>query len=165
MMEGLRGWLLTVIYACLLCALAGALMPRGPARRAGSLVCGLVLLCAVLSPLPGLRLEEGRLWLEEYLAGVERREQALEEQVGQEMKAVIEEEYAAYIVDKARQLGIACRARVSCRADGEGLMLPEQVEVAGVSSDEAQSRLTQIIEEELLVPPERQTYYSGEELP
>ena len=51
MTGGLRGWLLTVIAACVLCALAERLMPPGPVKRAGSVTCGLVLLWAVLSPL------------------------------------------------------------------------------------------------------------------
>lgn len=165
MMDGVRGWLLSVIAACLLCALADALMPQGPVKKAGRLVCGLVLLCVMLSPLPGLRLEEGQAWLEGYFAGLEQQKQDLKEAADAGTKGIIEEEYAAYIVDKAKELGIVCRARVVCRTGEDGLTVPERVEVTGRFSDEEQSRLTQIIEEELLVPPERQAYYSEEELP
>ena len=77
MMDGVRGWLLSVIAACLLCALADALMPQGPVKKVGRLVCGLVLLCVMLSPLPGLRLEEGQAWLESYFAGLEQQKQDL----------------------------------------------------------------------------------------
>lgn len=165
MMDGVRGWLLSVIAACLLCALADALMPQGPVKKAGRLVCGLVLLCVMLSPLPGLRVEEGQAWLEDYFAGLEQQKQDLKETADAGTKGIIEEEYAAYIVDKAKELGIVCRARVACRTGEDGLRVPDRVEVTGRFSDEEQSRLTQIIEEELLVPPERQAYYSEEELP
>ena len=165
MMDGVRGWLLSVIAACLLCALADALMPQGPVKKAGRVVCGLVLLCVMLSPLPGLRLEEGQAWLEEYFAGLEQQKQELKEAADTGTKGIIEEEYGAYIVDKAKELGIICRARVTCRTGEDGLPVPDWVEVTGSFSDEEQSRLTRIIEEELLVPPERQAYYSEEELP
>ena len=165
MIEGVRSWLLSVIAVCLLCALADALMPRGPVKKAGRLVCGLVLLCAMLAPLPGLQLETGQAWLEDYFAGLEQQKQNLKETADAGTKGIIEEQYSAYIVDKAKELDLVCQVRVTCRTDADGLTVPDGVEVAGRLSDEEQSRLTRIIEEELLVPPERQTYYSEEELP
>ena len=165
MIEGVRSWLLSIIAVCLLCALADALMPRGPVKKAGRLVCGLVLLCAMLAPLPGLQLETGQAWLEDYFAGLEQQKQNLKETADAGTKGIIEEQYSAYIVDKAKELDLVCQVRVTCRTDADGLTVPDGVEVAGRFSDEEQSRLTRIIEEELLVPPERQTYYSEEELP
>ena len=165
MIEGVRSWLLSVIAVCLLCALADALMPRGPVKKAGRLVCGLVLLCAMLAPLPGLQLETGQAWLEDYFAGLEQQKQNLKETADAGTKGIIEEQYSAYIVDKAKELDLVCQVRVTCRTDADGLTVPDGVEVAGRLSDEEQSRLARIIEEELLVPPERQTYYSEEELP
>lgn len=165
MTDGVRGWLLSIIAACLLCALADALMPRGPVKKAGRLVCGLVLLCVMLSPLPGLGLEAGQEWLEDYFAGLEQQKQDLKEAADTGTKGIIEEQYGAYIVDKAKELGIVCQARVTCRTGEDGLTVPDRVEVTGTFSDEEQSRLAQIIEEDLLVPPERQAYYSEEELP
>lgn len=165
MMEGIRGWLLGLISLCLLCALADALMPRGPAKGAGRLVCGLALLCALLGPLPELRLEEGRAWLEGYFRSLEQEEQALEEQVNAGTKAIIEETYAAYIVDKAKEEGIVCTARVTCREGEDGLLVPGLVELTGSFTRQEQSLLTGIITEELQVPAGQQVYYSEEELP
>ena len=64
MMGAVRSWLLAVIAASLLCAVAGALMPPGGVKRVGRLVCGLVLLGAVLSPAATLDAAEGQRWLE-----------------------------------------------------------------------------------------------------
>ena len=58
-MGAVRSWLLTVIAASLICALADALMPPGAVRRVGRLVCGLVLLGAILTPLARLDLSGG----------------------------------------------------------------------------------------------------------
>ena len=165
MTGGLRGWLLTVIAACVLCALAERLMPPGPVKRAGSVTCGLVLLWAVLSPLARPDLMSGQAWLEDYLDSLEQRETELRGQVNEGTKVLIEQEYAAYIVDKAAEWGITCTARVECRAGEEGLYFPETAAVTGSLSGEEQSRLSQMIREDLGVPEERQTYCTEEGAP
>lgn len=165
MMDGARGWLLTIISASILCALADSLMPAGAVKRVGRLVCGLVLLCAVLSPLAELDLAGGQDWLEDYFAGLELRQAELGSQVNEGMKVIIEEKYAAYIVDKAAEMGLTCTVRVSCRMGEDGLYVPDRMAAAGSFSDVEQSRLTQIVQEDLGVPLERQVYYNEEGSP
>lgn len=162
-MGAVRGWLLALIAASLLCALAGALMPSGGVKQVGRLVCGLTLLAAILQPLAGLDMAEGQQWLADYFAALELRETELEETVDGQMKVIIEQRCAAYIVDKAAQLGAACSARTECRRDG-GLYLPQRVEVTGAVPPPLQSELVQIIVRDLGVP-EEQIDFSEEEAP
>lgn len=162
MSGGLRSWLLTVIAACVLCALAQRVMPPGPVKRAGGVTCGLVLLWAVLTPLAHPDLGVGRAWLEGYRAALERRETELRAQVDEGTKVLIEEEYAAYIVDKAAEWEIRCTARVKCRTGADGLYLPEETTVTGTFSDVEQSRLARMIREDLGVPEAHQTYCTEE---
>lgn len=164
MMDGIRTWLLAIIAASILCALAERVMPPGPVKRVGGLTCGLVLLWTILTPVARPDLGAGRAWLEDYLAALEQRETELSDQVDQGRKVLIEQEYAAYIVDKAAEWELNCTARVKCRAE-EGLYIPDETMVAGPFSDVEQSRLTQMIREDLGVPAERQTYYAEGELP
>lgn len=164
MMGAVRGWLLAVIAVSLLCAVADALMPPGGVRRVGRLVCGLVLMGAVLSPVAELDVEGGRRWLEDYLASVHSREAELTQTVESQMKVIIEQEYAAYILDKAAQLGLDCTVRVECGLSEEGLYLPVRTEVAGLSTAGSQRELIRIIKEDLGVPEERQ-FYVEEEMP
>ena len=110
-----------------------------------------------------LDVEEGWRWLEDYLASVHSREAELTQTVESQMKVIIEQEYAAYIVDKAAQLGAACSARTECRRDG-GLYLPQRVEVTGAVPPPLQSELVQIIVRDLGVP-EEQIDFSEEEAP
>lgn len=162
-MAGAQQWLLSVLTVCVLCALAQAVMPPGPVKGVGRLVCGLVLLCTVLSPLPGLDLEGNTRWLEGWLEGLEEQKRALEQQVGEERKVIIEESYAAYIVDKAEELGLTCTAQVFCREEA-GLYLPHWTEVSSPDSQEAQQVLSQFIRQDLGVPLARQSYINqGEE--
>ena len=61
MMGAVGRWLTAVIAVSLLCAAADALMPQGAVKWAGRLVCALVLMGAVLSPLAELDGAEGQL--------------------------------------------------------------------------------------------------------
>lgn len=164
MIEGVRAWLMAVISAAVLCSAVEALMPNGGVKQVGKLVCGLVLLCVVLSPVAEPDLEGGRRWLEEYAGSVERGKKALEDQVDQGMKVIIEEEYAAYIVDKATRLGFPCAVRVTCREE-EGIFLPDRVRVSGALTPEGREELSRSIRQELGVPPERQSFEDGEGQP
>lgn len=154
MMGAVGRWLTAVISVSLLCAMAGALMPQGAVKRVGRLVCGLVLLAAILSPLRELDVDAGRQWLDGYLDSTGQWETALKETVNRQMKTIIEEECAAYIVDKAAQLGLRCTLRVECRETEEGLYLPVRAEVRGPLSDSGRTRLIRLIAEDLGVPEE-----------
>lgn len=164
-MGAARGWLLAVISASLICALADALMPPGAVRRVGRLVCGLVLLGAILPPLTSLDLSGGRRWLEDYLASLEDREAELTQTVNSQMKIIIEQEYAAYIVDKAAGLGLTCELRVECGLSEEGLYLPARAEVSGPLTEEEQAQVFRMIEEDLGVPESELLYITEEDVP
>lgn len=164
-MTAVRSWLLAVIAVSLLCAVADALMPQGAIKRVGKLVCGLVLIGAVLSPGASLDAEEGQRWLDSCLSGAEWREEELKNEVNSQMKTIIEQEYAAYIVDKAAEFGLTCSARVECRASEEGLYLPVWAEVSGALTESGRARLVQVIREDLGVPESEQSYIGEEELP
>lgn len=164
-MAGVRGWLLSVLAASLICALADGLMPRGAVKRVGRLVCGLVLLTAVLSPVVQLDLGGAGRWTEDYFAQLELQEQELKEQVDVGMKAVIEQRCAAYIVDKAAQRGLECTVRVECRTEEEGLYVPDRGEIRGALTQEDRTELSRILEEDLGIPAERQSFMDEEGAP
>lgn len=157
MMGAVGRWLTAVISVSLLCAMAGALMPQGAVKQVGRLVCGLVLLAAILSPLRELDVDAGRRWLDSYLDSTGQWEAALKETVNRQMKTIIEEECAAYIVDKAAQLGLRCTLRVECRETEESLYLPLRAEVRGPLSDSDQTLLIRLIAEDLGIPEEEIT--------
>ncbi|WP_251318042.1 stage III sporulation protein AF [Flintibacter muris] len=165
MMGAVRSWLLAVIAVSLLCAVADALIPSGGVKRVGRLVCGLVLMGAILSPVASLDVEGSQRWLESCLASVRSQEAELEDRVNGQMKVIIEREYAAYIVDKAAQLGLECTVRVECRLSEEGLYLPDRTEAEGLWTASAQEEMIRIIAEDLGVPAQRQIYLEKEEIP
>ena len=164
-MDGMRTWLLSLIFAAVLCAVARALMPEGAVKRVGGLVCGLVLLSAALAPAVRLSPAAAEDWLSQLSAGQEEGEAELRRALEAGMKDIIEREFAAYIVDKAAEWGLTVTAEVECAASEDGLYLPCRAEVAGPLSQADRSRLTGMIREDLGIPEEGQTYHTGEELP
>ena len=165
MMGAVRSWLLSVIAVSLLCAVADALMPSGAVKRVGRLVCGLVLIGAILSPLTALDLDGNQRWLEGYLDSLRSRKSELEETVNGQIKVIIEQNLSAYIVDKAAELGLTCRARVECGLSEDGLYLPVRTEVIGSMTADVQSKLVRIIESDLGIPPQSQIYVEEEDVP
>lgn len=163
MMTGLRSWLLALIATSLMCALADALMPKGAIQRIGRLVCGLVLICTIIAPLDCLDMGEGQNWLARHLTSVELRKETLEQEVNRQMKGIIEQNYAAYIVDKAAQLGVVCLAQTECQQN-DGIYLPFRVEIKGTIPSNLQAELVQIITQDLNVP-EEQIDFREEEVP
>ena len=152
MMAGVQLWLRSVLAVSLLCALADALTPQGGVKRVQRLVCGLVLAAAALGPAVRLDVEGGRRCLED----LELRRDQLEEETG--MKSIIERSFAAYIVDKAAQLGLSpVQARVECREE-DGVYLPQRLWVSGPLAQEEREELSRALEEELGVAREAQTY-------
>lgn len=159
MMAGIGRWLLGVIAVSILCAGAEALMPEGAVKRVGKLVCGLLLLAALLP------LGRDAVWTEAETASAWAPDETeLKQAALQLQKAVIEQEYAAYIVDKAAERGLECTAQVTCR-ETDGLLLPWETAVSGSLPAEEETWLVRTISADLGVPAERQQYEHKEAQP
>lgn len=158
MMQALGEWVLSVTCAALLGALVCELTGKGALGQVGRLASGLVLLWAVLSPLPGVELSRLFRPVEDIAHQIGQEQERLKGQSGDVMCAVIERESEAYILDKAQQLGLNCQVQVACRQE-EGVWLPWSVRIVGIPPSDALSRL---VEEHLGVDGERIRYEGGE---
>ena len=152
-----RAWLLGVTAAALVLALAEALAPEGAVKKVCRLAGGMALLlaAAVLDALDGTALTRG---LEGWRDQSQRYEQELEGRSEQLYLAIIEEETAAYVMDKARELGFECAVEVTCGYDENGVPCPWEVAARGQWAPEQRARLERLLEEELGVPARRQYY-------
>lgn len=154
---------MAVIAVSLLCAAADSLMPPGAVKKVGKLVCSLSVLCVTISPLSAMRGASLTDRIEDFSGQIGELRAELEEETGQNQKAVIEEHCAAYISDKAAELGIVCRVEVDCVPHPDGLWLPACVRLWGDFNDVAQSRLTGLLEGQLGIPAAEQSYYLTKE--
>ena len=159
MMGLVRQWLLGVTAAALVLALAEALAPEGGAKRVCRLAGGLALLLAAAGPVTGA-LKGGALTgtLEGWRERTRAVERELEERNDRFYLAIIEEETAAYVMDKARELGIDCEAEVTYGYDEEGVPCPWEIAARGRWTQEQREELSRLLEEELGVPARRQYY-------
>lgn len=163
MTEGIRIWVLSVTCTAALVALAESLAPKGSVKKLLKLVGGLVLMLCVVRPV--LKLDTGDLGeiLTRYRVESSTREMDVGEENMRLIKAIIEEETGAYILDKARSLGIRCEVRVTAQArEGEELPVPCQVWILGTLDEKEREALTRLIEAELAIPAEQQTYEGKE---
>lgn len=99
--------------------LAEGLTPPGTIRKIGKLTGGLVLLVSILQPVVELDPAALTRSLTEYKLELGAYSAQLEEENGELMKSIIEEQSAAYILDKAAQQGIACQVTVQAAGEGE----------------------------------------------
>ena len=165
MMEGLKGWLLSVLTVSLICALAEAMTKPGPTGRVVRLICGMALLCGVLLPLTGGP-EGGEAALrpswEDWTAG---DRDALQEQLNREMKALIEARCEAYIQDKGREMNAEVRLRIRCTETENGVFVPAEAEILSPLPGPVRAEVKRLLEQELGVPAERQNWHTEEASP
>lgn len=160
-MEVLKSWILAVTGIAMLSAAAVGICPDGPVKKIVKLICGLLMILVILKPVTGLFGDETFPDLEQYRIQAQQSVEESEWKTQGVLEDIIEEETAAYIVDKAACLGADCRAQVWCRVDGEGMTLPDRVEISGSLTDDQRQKLTEQIETELGIPAENQSYLGG----
>lgn len=159
MMAQIRGYLLGLAAAALLCALVRALLPKGQMRRIGTVFCGVFLALCALQGARGLDLSEfaaqlsrERMDAEQTISGVEVRNREL-------LAAIIKDKLEAYILDKAAQMGLELTVSVTVQSDG-AYPYPSHVRLCGTATAQQRAALGRYIEENLAVLQEEQEWSS-----
>ncbi len=162
-MDWLRDWIMAVTCAAMALALLEGLVPDGAGKKACHLAGGLALLLVAVGPVA--KLDVGKLTgaLADYRGELDSYEQALAEESEERYKTIIAERTAAYIVDKAAELGVSCQAEVTIGYDDNGTLCPWAVTARGDWTAAQREALSRALEEELGVPAARQ--YFGESSP
>lgn len=158
MMGLVRQWLLGVACTAILLAIAQGMAPEGGAKKVCRLAGGLALLLAAVGPV--VQVDEGFLpqAIAEYRAMSQDYETALEEKNVLLYQTIIEDTAAAYIVDKAGELGILCQAEVTFSYDEDGVPCLWEVTARGAWTQGQREALSRLLEDELGVPIQRQHY-------
>lgn len=154
-MEWLRSWLLSVTCAAMIAAVADALCPKGFPKTLTRIAGGLLLLLAALGPIRALDEDA----LARGMAQLAASGGAVETETQEDMiKSIIAQETAAYISDKAAELGIEeAQVEVRCRMTEDGFPAPESVEVRGKGSQEAWTRLEAALETDFALGQDSRT--------
>ena len=157
MRELLHEWVLTVVGAAMLSALALLLTPEGRCRSVVRLLCGAVMILAVLSPLRRFDFDIYSMSLASYREQAEAAVRRGEESNNRLSRSIIEAETAAYIWDKAQAAGLMPEEVTVTAKWGDTLCwYPYEVCLRGEAQTGAKEYLTQLLESELGIPRERQ---------
>lgn len=154
MTEFLRSWLLGIVCAAFLGALAESLIPAGRMRKICRLAGGLVLILAALGPVARLDLQDMAWMTEQQDPEAQSAAATLESTNIFLQRRIIEEKTAAYILDKAEGLGMKCEAAVTAD-EKEGTVLLTCATLRGTWTAEQQAQLSEILAQELGLAPEQ----------
>ena len=153
-----RAWLLGVIACAVLVSAAQSLTDGGALRRAVRFAGGLLLMLAMLRPLPSVEFPVRETALDGYRAAVEELERELSAQREESLSGGIAAATAAYIEDKADELGASVRASVTVE-EKDGVPLPVDVTLYGQRSEV----LAAYLADELGITEEHQTWIASKE--
>ncbi len=147
---------------CALSVLCGAgimLAPEGSIKRLMNVLCSVVLMAALVFGIKDLDFEMYSMELAKYRQTESEFLENTEDSYNRLSRSVIEQQYAAYILDKAKSLNMGeARIKVSAQWSTEGLWIPYSFE----TNSEYCSELAEYIEAELGIPVQRQQWNKNE---
>lgn len=158
MMDWIKEWIVGLTSVSVLLAAAKTLIPKGSVRQIGEFACGLLLLITMASPLMELDAEALGAALTEHHIAQTQSTGLLAIENTELIKEIIQEKTCAYISDKAEELGLKCTAEVEYEYSEDGRAFPVSVTVKGDWTEEQRRKLERLIESDLAVPKDNQTY-------
>ena len=156
-MNGVRGYLLSIVAASLIVSLISVYPQKKSFQRVIILFGGLFLLLTLLRPVLSFRFGDLRSYLAQFEADESLISDAVEE--GQNESArLITEQTQEYILDKAEELGMSLSAEVSLAALSDSYQYPYSVTLHGHWTQEQKQTLAMYISQTLGIPEERQIW-------
>lgn len=146
----LKEWTMSLIGASIIAAIALTLTPRGRVYGIVRMLCGVVMVIALISPLIDFNLEAYGAGLSQYKEHMYLLENNMDETSERLNRTIIEEECAAYILDKAQVMDLTVTVTVTAKWGDEGYFIPHEVYI--ISDTPENSRLLSVIEADLGVP-------------
>lgn len=151
---------------CALSILFGVIMgiiPEGGVKRITGILCSAILIIVVLTPIKSIDIDSYALLLTQYREQEAQLTARADEINSRLNRAVIVEEYEAYIMDKAEELGIDVKeARVEVQWSTDAVWVPYSVNVTA----NADIPLRRVFEDKLMaelgIPQERVKWQSDE---
>lgn len=155
--DGVKGYLLGIFAAALICVLCTRLIKdKGAAGASAKMIAGLFLVFTVIRPIADLPGTDLVLWTEDFSKEASLIAAEGEARTKEAVAAVIKSRTQAYILDKAQALELQLQVEVVLSQDD--LPVPERVHLSGKASPYARARLQQILEQDLGISKENQIW-------
>lgn len=157
LMEDVRQYLLSVISAAIICAIAIRISAqKGMITSMVKLLAGLIMSITVISPLVKLRIDD----ISDYFGALEMEAGSYidegQESAAIERSAIITERIESYILDKATSLGMSIEVNVVL-SDVDN-QTPSYIYLCGEVSPYDKKQMQQFIENDLGIPEENQLW-------
>lgn len=153
----MKGYLLSVFAAAMICAIVTRLMgSKGTHAVMTKLISGLVLTFTVISPLSQVHIDQIPDWIGDYSEAGAQASAAGQQMTREALSAGIKTRTEAYILDKATALDVELEVEVTL--SDEDIPRPESVRLIGKASPYAKNRLTTIIAEDIGIKKEQQLW-------
>ncbi len=158
MTEFIGQWMCNIAGTALICSAAMTLTPKGKVKSVLHLLCGLLLICAMLTPIIKGDGPELSVSLAKYRGEAHEITEGAMKNSNELSRTIIEGELKAYILDKARTMDSEPEEfSLEMRWSSEGFWYPFSASIYDASiSPLGKSRLSNLIEAELGIPAERQ---------
>ena len=157
LVDEIRQYLIRIIVVALICGMLTGLLEReSSAHRIARLICGLLMVFTVVSPIMDIDLQGVFTFTDTLCQSGEIAAQDGQDISETTMRTIIKGETEAYILDKAASLGV--ELEVDVLLEDMYPMAPKTVRLSGSVSPYVRNRLQNIIAEELGISKENQIW-------
>lgn len=154
-MELMKSWIMGLMGAALVTAVACSAAPEGKAKRVVTLVCGLMTILALMRPV--LTFDYGAFAknLAAYERSAQKQSFVLVQSNEKLTRRIIEERCASYILDKGKSQGIDdLQVTVTAAWSQDGYWYPAKATLRTASEQAKRDSLSRSIVADLGIPPE-----------
>ena len=153
--DRLRTYLLTVIVAALICSILTALPGKNSTVQSlRKTLCGIFMAVTLLSPIVDLQLPDLQNYLDAFRWDAAQAVDMGQSVTRESLAQLIKQQTAAYILDKAVDMGAEVEVEVTLSDDST--QVPCAVTITGMVSPYLKQRLSEMIEEDLQIKREDQ---------
>ena len=159
MTELIRTWIMGLVAASFLSAIALTLCPKGRIRSIVGLTAGLVTVVALVAPILDFDPEAHDLNLERFAFQLDTRIEEIEREQERLRTLIISDRSRTYIWDKAQSIGAyELDIQVETRRSPDGAVYPYGVRLIGSITSEQQEILERYLSDTFGITAERQQW-------
>ena len=152
-----RGYLLSVIAAALVCSIANALISKNSTHKGLiRMICGIFIAITAVSPISKFEFHN----IQSYWSNIKIESDNIisqgESMANNAYQDIIKEKSEAYILDKASVMGLNIEVEVTLSDTVPSS--PYSVEIDGAISPYSKKKLQEIISNDLAIPEDRQKW-------
>lgn len=157
MTEFIRTWIMGLVAASFLSAIAMTLCPKGKVRAVVGLCAGLVTIVTLVGPILNFDYQAHFGALDDFESQLEQRLEEMEFEQERLRSIIISERSRTYIWDKAEVLGMGnVEIQVDTVRAETGELIPYRVHIGGVYTQEQREDLERYLAETFGIPRVRQ---------